>query len=434
MPASKASFFEKLFHDRVKATGADILGLLVHLEGNLGEAADTLRRKLQHHAVRCQQGFVLAGQAGVGLRQDALEILDRQGIQLDADRETPLQFGNQVGRARQVEGAAGNEQDVVGLHHAVLGADRRSFDERQQVALDALTRHVGAVTVGAGGDLVDLVEEDDAVLLDHPQRLGFHLLVVHQLGGLLVGKQLHRFADLELAGFLLPATDVLEHALELAGKLFHARRREDFGAHPGHSHLDLDFLVVQLTFAQLLAEFLAGGVVFGRCVGAEPHRRPGRRQQNVEDTVLGGIHRAVAHFPGGLLAVRFDGDFDEIANDRVHIASNIAHLGELGGLDLDEGRVGQTGQTTGDLGLADAGRADHQDVLGGDFALQRLGHLGAPPAVAQCDRNGLLGLALTDDMFVEFRDDLGRRHLGHWGPLPARREHSPLRRLCGLMA
>lgn len=58
----------------------------------------------------------------------------------------------------------------------------------------------------------------------------------------------------------------------------------------------------------------------------------------------------------------------------------------------------------------------------------------AAPAVAQCDRNGLLGLALTDDMFVEFRDDLGRRHLGHWGPLPARREHSPLRRLCGLMA
>ena len=157
------------------------------------------------------------------------------------------------------------------------------------------------------------------------------------------------------------------------------------------------------------------------------------------DAVFGGVHRPVAAFLHGLFAVALDGDFHQIADDRVHIAAHIAHLGELGRLDLDEGRVGEPRQTAGDLGLAYAGRADHQDVLGGDLALQRLRHLGAPPAVAQRHGHGLLGLALADDVLVEFGDDLRRRHLGHLGTLgatrfPARREISPLRRLCGLMA
>ena len=69
-----------------------------------------------------------------------------------------------------VEGAGGDEQDVVGLHRAVLGRDRRALDDRQQVALHALARDVGAVARAlAAGDLVDLVEEDDAGLLD-PRR------------------------------------------------------------------------------------------------------------------------------------------------------------------------------------------------------------------------------------------------------------------------
>ena len=43
-----------------------------------------------------------------------------------------------------MERAAGDEQDVVGLDHAVLGGDGGAFDQRQQVALHALARHIGA--------------------------------------------------------------------------------------------------------------------------------------------------------------------------------------------------------------------------------------------------------------------------------------------------
>jgi hypothetical protein len=47
----------------------------------------------------------------------------------------------------------------------------------------------------------------------------------------------------------------------------------------------------------------------------------------------------------------------------VDVAADIADLGELGRLDLQERRLRQLGQPAGDLGLAAAGGADHQDVL-----------------------------------------------------------------------
>ena len=48
-----------------------------------------------------------------------------------------------------------------------------------------------------------------------------------------------------------------------------------------------------------------------------------------------------------------------------------------------------------------------------DEEAQRLGHLLAPPAVAQRNRHGALGAGLADDVPVEFGNDLLRRHGGH---------------------
>jgi hypothetical protein len=41
------------------------------------------------------------------------------------------------------------------------------------------------------------------------------------------------------------------------------------------------------------------------------------------------------------LARLLDGHLGQVADDGVHVLAHIAHLGELGGLDLDEGRIGQ---------------------------------------------------------------------------------------------
>ncbi|ENN84360.1 hypothetical protein RHSP_21709 [Rhizobium freirei PRF 81] len=115
-----------------------------------------------------------------------------------------------------------------------------------------------------------------------------------------------------------------------------------------------------------------------------------------------------------LFAHQADADFDEVTDDLLDIAADIADFGELRGFDLDEGCAGKLGEAAGDFRLADAGRADHQDVLGHDFIAQLGFELLAAPAVAQCDRHGALGLMLADNITIEFGNDLAGGKSGHF--------------------
>ena len=120
-----------------------------------------------------------------------------------------------------------------------------------------------------------------------------------------------------------------------------------------------------------------------------------------------------------VLALRFadqrDADLQQIADDLLDVAADIADFGELGRLDLQERRAREPRQAARDLRLADAGRADHQDVLRQDLLAQALVELQAAPAIAQRDRHRALGLALADDEAVEFGNDLARGKITHVG-------------------
>ena len=105
------------------------------------------------------------------------------------------------------------------------------------------------------------------------------------------------------------------------------------------------------------------------------------------------------------LARQRDGDFDEVAHDLLDVAADIADLGEFRRLDLEERRAGELGEAAGYLGLADAGRPDHQNVLRQHFLAQPLVELQPAPAVAQRDRHRALGVALADDEAVELGND-----------------------------
>ena len=71
-------------------------------------------------------------------------------------------------------------------------------------------------------------------------------------------------------------------------------------------------------------------------------------------------------------------------------------------------RAGEARQAARDLGLAAAGRPDHEDVLRQNLLLHRTFELLAAPAVAQRDRDRALGIVLADDEAVELGDDLAR--------------------------
>ncbi len=140
--------------------------------------------ELKLHALGRKQRNILLDKARFRLAQDAAEIVAGQGLQFHADRQAALKLRQEVGRFRDMESAGRDEQDMVCFHRPVFRADGGAFDQRQQIALHALAADIRADALGAGGDLVDFVEEDDAVILGGAYRLLGDLLIVDKLVGL----------------------------------------------------------------------------------------------------------------------------------------------------------------------------------------------------------------------------------------------------------
>ena len=228
------------------------------------------------------------------------------------------------------------------------------------------------------------------------------LIAIEQLVGFLVDQELVGILDGQAAG-LGPAAHLAEDIADRDGAHLRAGHAGNFE----HRHsarrlrLDLDFLVVKFAGAQLLAKRIAGR---GTGAGAD---------QGIEHAVFGGELRPGLH----VLALAFPGlrdrDLDEIADDLLDVAADIADLGEFRGFDLDEWRAGELGEPPRDLGLADAGRPDHQDVFRQHFLAQIACQLQPPPAVAQRDGDGALGVGLADDEAVEFGNDFAGGEVGH---------------------
>ena len=153
------------------------------------------------HALGREERRGLLHERVLRLLEDADEVGLGEGVELHADREAALELGHQVARLGHVERAGGDEEDVLRADDAVARRDRGALDEGQEVALHALAGDVGpARGAPAAGDLVDLVEEDDARLLDAADRLGGGALLVDELVGLLDGQELDRLGDADAPG------------------------------------------------------------------------------------------------------------------------------------------------------------------------------------------------------------------------------------------
>ena len=96
-----------------------------------------------------------------------------------------------------------DEENVIGADVAVARLDGGALHHGEQVALHALARDIGSGGVPLAGDLVDLVDEDDAVILDPVERLVHGLVHVHQLAQLLILQNASRLGDLGAAALLL---------------------------------------------------------------------------------------------------------------------------------------------------------------------------------------------------------------------------------------
>ena len=181
-----------------------------------------------------------------------------------------------------MEGAGSNEEDVVGFDRTILGLHDAAFDDRQNVALYAFAGNAGAAAVHIRfGDLVDLVDKDDAVVFR--QRDGFlcHEVFVDELFRFLFGENVPRFGDGHTFFLFLRWHDVFHHIVHIIHDLVHAGCGEHVVGHVLFFNLDLDDLVVKFVAAQLFLEdhllvvaapffFGIGGAV-ALLLGAEEH-------------------------------------------------------------------------------------------------------------------------------------------------------------------
>ena len=292
-----------------------------------------------------------------------------------------------------MEGAGCDEQDMVGLHRPIFGGDRGALDQRQKIPLHALAGNAPPAHVG-NGNFIDLVQEHDAVGFRILHRLARQVVGVQPLVALLVHQQFPGVLNRHLA----PLRPLRPHALQHLAQVDHLHASGLAGnlerqAAAGILHLDIHFPALQLAGEHPVAEGQAC-----RLAGVLAHQR-------VQQPVQRGGFRGIAHARPLQVAGQADGFLHQVADDGIHVAAHIAHLGELGGLDLQERRLGQLRQPAGDLGFPAARRPDHQDVLRRHLVAQLGRQLLATPAVPQRHGHRLLRLGLAHDMAVQRSHD-----------------------------
>src|SRR5262249_585586 len=226
--AFERNLVEDFFQDSVQAARAYVFGGLVDLESEVRHFVNRVFGDFECDAFGLHQRLVLFDQGVLWLGQDALEVIYGQRLQFDADREPALQFGDQVRRLRDVESPGRHDKHVAGVHHAVLRAARGAFDDRQDVALHAFARNVGAVARFAPCDLVDLVQEDDARRFDALEGDAGDLIHVYELLLLLLHQVFHRLVDAHPAVFGAPSEQPGHHVLEVDVHLLDALVGVDF--------------------------------------------------------------------------------------------------------------------------------------------------------------------------------------------------------------
>ena len=118
--------------------GADVFHAIIGEKGDPRDLPDPALGEGKLGALRRDQGLILLGQGVLRLGHDPDEILFGQRLKLHPNREASLQLGDQVRGLGDMKGPRRDEQDVVGPDVAIAGLDRRTFDDRQQVALDSL--------------------------------------------------------------------------------------------------------------------------------------------------------------------------------------------------------------------------------------------------------------------------------------------------------
>src|SRR5258706_269158 len=135
--------------------------------------------------------------------------------------------------------------------------------------------------------------------------------------------------------------------------------------------------------------------------------------QDVEDALFRLLRRLLTHLRHALVMHHADRRVHEIAHNRIDIAADIADLREFGGLNFDEGCVGELGQPARDFRFAYPSRPNHEDVLRRDLRLYLDGQREAAIAVTQRNSYRPLRLVLPNNIAVQLPNNMLGSQVSH---------------------
>src|SRR5712691_2622191 len=195
----EADLIEHSFHDGMQTPRADVFCSFIHTEGEVGDLFQRLWSECQLHTFGFEQRGVLFYKRRLGLGENLDEVVHGERLQFYANGEASLQFGNEVTGLRNVKSPGRDEKNVVGAHHPITRVDGGAFDNGQDVALHTFSRNVRSVAAFAAGNLVDLVEENDAGVLHAINRHARDLVHVDQALLFFLNQVFECLADLHLS-------------------------------------------------------------------------------------------------------------------------------------------------------------------------------------------------------------------------------------------
>ena len=304
-----------------------------------------------------------------------------------------MKFGNQILDFGYVESARRNEKDVIRFDGSVLRHYRTALYDGEYVALNALARNVRAV-VALARNLVDFVDEYDAVVFRAPYRLGIDRVVVDKFVRFLRHNKVFGFAHGDFTLLFLVHAHTAENRTEVDCRPAPRRKLQRLGnvLYVNFNNGTVVLARVDIVYEVLLEHFLCRFTALALLLLGE----------NFGNPALGRRRGAVADFRRFFFLYEPDCALRKVAHHRFHVPADVADLGIFSRLDFEERRLDEFCKPSGNLRLAHARGALHYNVLGGYFFLKFGGKTASPVTVAKGYRNGLLRVRLSYDVFIQF--------------------------------
>src|SRR5579883_1588519 len=163
-----------------------------------------------------------------------------------------------------MERTRADKKDMVGTHGPVLCLHGGAFDDRQDVPLAPFARDIGPTAtarLAAAGDLVHLIDKDNAGLLGPLDGFAHDLVVIDQVLGLFLGQYLPRLFDGNDPPLSLLWQERPQGSLDIHARIIHRSRRPTENLQNGRGrgifHVDLDRILIANTRPNLLSKTLA---------------------------------------------------------------------------------------------------------------------------------------------------------------------------------